>query len=189
METVGLKSELGFWRNATLNFFSYISSYGIDVAYQYHMTHLVFFSTNFGQREMPVSSDHKSILIDITYKSLEFAVKDLNYDLITELCIAGLLIDAQFIKSPIVQNALKLLVNSQSDKGWMISDDSISHDLSILSNGNIKKIKYSLFHTTCVVIVLDTLMKKYKFHWPNKSFNGDQKLLLTKIDRCISNIS
>lgn len=185
MEVIGFKPEKKFWESATLNFFSYVSNYGIDVAHQYHMTHLVFFSTNFGQCEIPIASGQKSILIDIIYKSLKLAIKDLNYDLITELCLAGLLLDSDFFKLSITKEALNLLINCQSDKGWVISDNSIRYDLSILNSKNIKKIKYSLFHTTCVILVLDTLMMKYKLCWPDKIFNKHQKALLVNIERFI----
>ena len=177
METAGLQSGPGFWMDATLAFLSHVATHGIDVADQYQLTHLIFFSTDFGKREMAVPYEQRRILHQLIHRSLDLAIEDVNCDLVAELCISGLLIERAFLASSLAQNALALLVESQSDEGWLMSDYSAYQDSPPLSRNERKKTKYALFHTTCITIVLDTLMKKRNVQWPNKSFQRTGKML------------
>ncbi|MBY0573629.1 MAG: hypothetical protein K2P84_08105, partial [Undibacterium sp.] len=121
--------------------------------------------------------EHRGIIIDLILRSMELTLEDENCDLLSELCISGLLIDPSFLLSSLAQKALALLADSQSDDGWLMSDYSFSQDFTALNRAERESIRYSLFHTTCVSVLLDTLMKSFSIQWPNKSFQRTGKML------------
>ena len=177
MEVAGLQGAPDFWMDATLAFLSNAFTHGVNIADQYQMTHLIFFSTDFGRREMAAPYAQQRILLQIIDRSLELAIKDVNCDLVAELCISGLLIDSNFLASSLAQNSLALLAESQREEGWLMPDYSAYQDSTQPNPNERGNVQYALFHTTCVAIVLDTLMRKCNAKWPNNSFQRTGKML------------
>lgn len=159
MESVGLYVHQSYWLDASLQFLRSSECSGIGTSEFYQLTHLVFFSTQFGMRDIPIPKLVKRALYCLVTRAIDHALTDKNCDLLAEVCISAILLDNKFSKSTRCRRALELLGQSQSAIGWFLSDyscQSLSTDLSF--NIQNEWIAYSLFHTTCVCILLDTVL-------------------------------
>jgi len=145
------------WDQQVLEFISVIKKEGLDIKSLYHLTHLIFFSSNFGFNMYWIKCDNqiKRVIIDILYLGLSKCKISQNWDLLNELYLCFIFIEKEFITN-FSQEIFSSFSLYKSKYGWYLSDgNNLKFYEDNFSKLNFKHL-YSIFHTTIITELLIT---------------------------------
>lgn len=137
---------------------------GLNKQSIYNLTHIVFYSTNFGNNDFinRINIDIKKIIEDILKICITFCEKNYNWDLLREVYLSMYYFDTVY------NNEFKTRIKSEnkhikSNMGWYLSDglnleyfENNYHELSFIQ-------KYSLYHTTLICELLEKTISKKNY--------------------------
>lgn len=119
--------------------------------YMYHLTHIIFFSTNFGKRELEIENKNiNQSLIDIVNLSIYKCMNSKDWDLAAELILSKIFLSSSKLHSSCCSRYAEEIFKNQKNDGSFISDGDISREIDFTNYRN----RYSIFHTTTVTIML-----------------------------------
>lgn len=149
-----------YWTNIIIHYIKSFLSKGLDTENSYNLTHIIFYSTNFGLNEYSseMNAQIKSILIEFVELAINRARKDFNWDLIRELYLCLIILAP--IKLFEVSKSVSLEDKRIKSKyGWYLSDGNNRLFYEQNYDNLCLKEKYSLFHTTLICSILENKLR------------------------------
>jgi hypothetical protein len=151
------------WDRQIVEFIDLIQNQGLSSESLYFLTHLVFYSSDFGGNIYWTKFNGKivSVILDVTKAGIVSCKKSKNWDLLFELYLSLIFISREQALN-LKAEIYSLLKYNKSKFGWYLSDGS---NLKSYEK-NFKQLKinhaYSLFHTT---LIAELLLKELEFNF------------------------
>lgn len=119
--------------------------------YIYHLTHIIFFSTEFGTKKIEI--ENKKInqsLIDMVDLSIDKCIIDEDWDIAVELILSKVFLSSSESWYSDCKCSTEKIFKNQKYDGSFISDGDISRKIDLTGSWN----RYSIFHTTIITTML-----------------------------------
>jgi hypothetical protein len=150
------------WDKAIIEFICLTQREGLNIASLYNLTHLVFYSSDFGHSDYWTKVNQKlmSIILDIIEVGITKCKRFKNWDLLVELYLSLIFIHREQIFN-LQDEMCKCIHFNKSKFGWYLSDgDNLKFYEENFNTLNINHV-YCIFHTT---LVTELLLKELQIH-------------------------
>ena len=145
-----------YWLSLTNKHLYNIILNGLEKKSIYRLTHIIFYSTNFGTNDFiaKIDSRIKNIILDILIVCSNYCERKQNWDLLRELYLSLLYVEPSY--QLFIQKKLRVEDRKiKSRMGWYLSDGEnlAFYEKQYSQLAFIQK--YSLFHTTLICELLE----------------------------------
>ncbi|WP_109299865.1 hypothetical protein [Aquimarina sp. AU474] len=151
----------GNWHNKLISLLYQIRSKGIDIHNSYYLTHIIFYSTDFGKNTYWDSHPKiRNIILEILTICEKKFYSDLNWDILREIHLSRIFIDNKAHLDVLIkfENENTFI---QSDQGWFLSDGNKLKKYENAYKSLKLEEKYSLYHTTLISVILNYTIKDF----------------------------
>lgn len=149
------------WNDMLVRFLNQISRQGITLPNTYYLTHILFYSTDFGYKNYwDRQPTVKAVATDVLQLcEAKFRAEE-NWDILREVYMCQIYLTPESV-TKIAENIKSEDMLIKSKHGWYLSDGLNLSCFEKYYNKLTANMKYSLYHTTVISLLLESQLKHY----------------------------